>query len=152
MALSWGVGFSDEAWADQPNLLPTAFQETPAVQMAHITTVMANIYGHLTVQQATNQLNNTLDSLLLAGILPDHLQPVWTLISTHHRLGIDPDQHIIQYCICPMCWKHYTLRHMEEMVSLECHAAAGSNGVLYTDHWDAQQNRIRTPTKIHSQL
>lgn len=67
---------SDQAQADHPNLLPIVFQETPAVRMAYLSAVMANVYGHLTVQQATNQLNNTLDGLLVASILLEYLRPV----------------------------------------------------------------------------
>ena len=142
---------SDQAQADRPNLLPITFQETPAVQMAYLSTVMANVYGHLTVQQATNQLNNTLDGLLVAGILPEYPRPVQTLISAQHRLGLDPDQHIIQYYICPTCWKHYTPRQMEDMDSPNCHAVPNCDGVLYTNRWDARHKRIQTPTKIHPQ-
>ena len=40
---------------------------------------------------------------------------------------------------------------MEDMVSPNCHAVPGCNGVLYTDHWDAPNKRVRTPTKIHPQ-
>ena len=72
---------SNQAQADRPNFLPIAFQETPAVRMAYLSAVMANVYGHLTIQQATNQLNNTLDGLLVAGVLPEHPRPVRTLVS-----------------------------------------------------------------------
>ena len=55
---------SDQAFRrDCPTLLPAAFQEVPAVWMAYLTAVMGNVYGHLTVTQATEQLNNTLDGL-----------------------------------------------------------------------------------------
>ena len=101
--------------------------------MAYPSAIMTNVYGHLTVQQPTNQLNSTLDGLLIAGVLPNHPRLIQTLISAQLQLGLNLDQHIIQYCICPGCWKHYTQRQMEEMVSPECHAVPTCNGVHYTD-------------------
>lgn len=44
---------SDQAQADRPNLLPIAFQETPAVRMAYLSAVMANVNSasHQSAQQ-----------------------------------------------------------------------------------------------------
>ena len=142
---------ADQAQEDRPSLIPPAFREVPAVQMAYLTAVMANVYGHLTVTQATNQLNNTLDSLAVAGVLPDFLRPVHTLVSAKRRLGIDPDQWTTQYCICSECWKHYTPKELEDLDSPLCTAIPGCTGVLYKDTLDSKKKRIRTPTKIHPQ-
>lgn len=141
----------DQAQADRPHLVPAAFNEAPAVRMAYLTAVMANVYGHLTIEQATNQLNSTLDSLAVAGVLPLIPRPVRTLISARRRLGLDPDQWITQYCICTECWKHYSPAELELLDSPLCMALPGCTGKLYTDSWDSRKNRIRTATKIHPQ-
>ena len=39
------------------------------------------MYGHLSVVQLMDQLNNTLDVLLVAKALPDFPRPIQTLIS-----------------------------------------------------------------------
>lgn len=119
--------------------------------MAYLTVVMANVYGHLTVEQATNQLNSTLESLDVAGVLTLIPRPVRTLISARRHLGLDPGQWIIQYCVCPECWKHYSPAQLEVLESPRCTALPGCTGLLYTDAWDAHKKWIRTATKINPQ-
>lgn len=81
---------------------------------------MANVYGHLSWIQATNQLNHMLNALLIANSLPVHPRPVRALASAKRHLGIDPDQWITQYAICPQCWKHYSPTQLKELISSEC--------------------------------
>jgi hypothetical protein len=142
---------ADQAQEDRLSLVPPAFREVPAVRMAYLMAVMANVYGHLMVTQATNQLNNTLDSLAVAGVLPNFPRPVCTLVSAKRRLGIDPDQWINQYCICSKCWKHYTPKELEDLDSPLCIALPDCTGVLYKDSQDSKKKRIQTPINIHPQ-
>lgn len=44
---------ADQDQADQPSVVPRAFIEQPQVRMAYLQAVKSNVYGHLTVQQAT---------------------------------------------------------------------------------------------------
>ncbi|KAG2150077.1 hypothetical protein BD769DRAFT_375724 [Suillus cothurnatus] len=49
----------DQDEADAPSLVPVTFKENDEIRYAYFTTVMANVYGHLSWNQATNQLNQS---------------------------------------------------------------------------------------------
>ncbi|KII92119.1 hypothetical protein PLICRDRAFT_461608 [Plicaturopsis crispa FD-325 SS-3] len=91
---------------------------------------MANVFGHVPVERATKQLNGTLDCLKLAGVLPVLPKPVRTLASAKRRLGIDPDQWIIKYAICPVCWKHHNPAELANLASDEC-TVPGCDGKIF---------------------
>ncbi|KAH9921364.1 hypothetical protein B0H21DRAFT_701660 [Amylocystis lapponica] len=112
---------------------------------------MSNIYGNSTWDRATQQLNESLDLLLAAGKLPLVPRPVRTLASARRHLGIDADAWIIQYAICPVCWKHHTPQELEELDSPDC-SVAGCTGKLYTDSVNSKGKRRREPTKICPQV
>lgn len=144
---------SDQSQGDRPSLIPLAYKsnEDPAVRMAYLSAVIGNVYGHLTVLQATDQLNNTLNALLVAGALPDHPRPVRHLISAKRRLGIDPDQWVIPYALCPVCWKHHSPAQLEQLNSASC-TVPGCEGIIYSDTQGAKKQRIRTAALICPQV
>ncbi|KAG1736380.1 hypothetical protein EDD22DRAFT_982388 [Suillus occidentalis] len=95
------------------------FQERPGVRLAYLNTVIGNVFGKQSIQAATDALNNQLNCMLLKGVLPEHPCPVRHLLSAKCRLGIDADQWITQYVICPKCWKHFTPAQVKELPSPE---------------------------------
>jgi hypothetical protein len=127
----------DEDQGDRPTFVPRALSEKPQVRIAYLQAVTGNIYGNLTVDQATKQLNATLDALFVADALPILPRPVRHLVSAKRRLGIDPDQWITQYAICPNCWKHHTPAELELLASPSC-SIPSCTGLIYSDHWDAK--------------
>lgn len=141
----------DQDEADAPSLVPVAFKENGEIRYAYLTAVMANIYGHLSWIQATNQLNHSLNMLLIANVLPTSPRPVRALASAKRHLGIDPDQWITQYAICPECWKHHSPSQLKQLLSAECSVPA-CNGVIYTERRDAKGKMVRTATKINPQV
>ncbi|KAG2757569.1 hypothetical protein P692DRAFT_20711205 [Suillus brevipes Sb2] len=137
---------SDQDQEDRPSLIPRAFQERPGVRLAYLNTVIGNVFGKQSIQAATDALNNQLNCMLLEGVLPEHPHPVRHL-SAKRRLGIDADQWITQYAICPECWKHFTPAQVKELPSPEC-TVPDCEGVLYDEHTDAKGKRVRTSKKI----
>ncbi|KAF5384761.1 hypothetical protein D9615_001059 [Tricholomella constricta] len=138
---------SDTDEVDRPPVVPPAFAEEPCVRLAYLAAVISNVYDHLSVLQATNGLNATLNSLLIAGKLPEFPRPVRTLESAKRRLGIDPDQHITQYTVCPKCWKHHTPKQMDMLPSPAC-ATRDCTGILYELYTDSHGLRKRRPFKV----
>jgi hypothetical protein len=123
----WVDAMGDEA---EPLGIP-AMKGEPYIRLAYLQAVMGNVYGKLTWEHATQQLNNTLDCLSLAQPLPVHPRPVRTLQSARRRLGIDPDQYITQYSICPICWKHHTPQEFKDLASPDC-STRNCTGKVYT--------------------
>lgn len=138
---------SDQDQEDRPSLIPRAFQERPGVRLAYLNTVIGNVFGKQSIQAAMDALNNQLNCMLLEGVLPEHPCPVRHLLSAKRRLGIDADQWITQYVICPECWKHFTPAQVKELPSPEC-TVPDCEGVLYDEHTDAKGKRVRTSKKI----
>ncbi|KAG0698529.1 hypothetical protein DFH29DRAFT_877950 [Suillus ampliporus] len=149
-AVAWPdvrVPSSDQDQEDRPSLVPRAFQERLGVRLAYLNTVIANVFGKQSIQAATDTLNNQLNCMLLEGVLPEHPRPVHHLLSAKRRLGIDPDQWITQYAICPECWKHLTPNQLKELPSPEC-TVPDCPGVLYDERTDAKGKCIRITRKI----
>ncbi|KAG2335647.1 hypothetical protein BDR05DRAFT_898020, partial [Suillus weaverae] len=129
------------------SLVPQAFQERPGVRLAYLNTVIANVFGKQSIQAVTDALNNQLNCMLLEGVLPEHPRPVRHLLSAKRRLGIDPDQWITQYAICPECWKHLTPNQLKELLSPKC-TVPDCPGVLYNERTDVKGKCIRITRKI----
>ncbi|KAH0578476.1 hypothetical protein H2248_003622 [Termitomyces sp. 'cryptogamus'] len=108
-----------------------AMQEKTYVRMAYLKAVLANVFGHLSWERATNDLNALLNILAAAGVLPEEPAPVQTLQSARKRLGIDPDEYIIQYALCPLCWEPHTPDELEALSEPTCMLPC-CNGQIYT--------------------
>ncbi|KAF9056739.1 hypothetical protein BDP27DRAFT_1386299 [Rhodocollybia butyracea] len=119
--------------------------------MAYLNAVLANVYGCVPVLKATDQLNISLDMLEVAGVLPDEPRPVRSLPAAKARLGIDPDQWIVQYAICPQCWKHHHPTELRELERPEC-TVEGCSGIIYTESTDSKGRTTHIPCKINPQV
>ena len=140
----------NQAQEDQPSLIPPAFKEKPEVWLAYLGAVKSNAFGHATVLQAMEQLNTTLNCLLITGVLPEVPCPVHSLISAKQHLSIDPDVWITAYAICPECWKYHTPAKINALKSPNC-SVAGCLGVLYTETMNLKGQWVRTMIKINPQ-
>jgi hypothetical protein len=129
-------------------LLRPAFAEDSGIRMAYLQAAIANVFMHVSVINATSILNTTLNILDAAGTLPLHPRPVRTLESAKRRLGIDADQHITQYTICPICWKHYTPKQVQESESPQC-LVFGCVGTIFDEYRDYKGQRKRKPRKVN---
>jgi hypothetical protein len=140
---------ADLAPEDAGALVPRVFRdrELSPVRMAYLQAVINNVYRHLSVPDATENLCVALDMLAAAGALPTVPPPVRTLISAKKRLGIDADQWIVQYAICPKCWKHYAPRQLQELAGPGC-LVTTCDGILYTEKRDSKNVLKRHPVKI----
>ncbi|KZT25039.1 hypothetical protein NEOLEDRAFT_1156520 [Neolentinus lepideus HHB14362 ss-1] len=138
---------TDQDEADRPDSVPKAFLEEPHVRIAYLEACLANIYGNATVKQATAQLNGTLDSLYIAGALPLLPRPVRSLISAKRRLGLDADQHIMEYALCTACWKHYTPKEMLALPSEHC-VLPDCSGEVWETLNDSKNKPYRHAIKI----
>ncbi|SJL03636.1 uncharacterized protein ARMOST_06993 [Armillaria ostoyae] len=123
-----------------PDLSHPVFYEKAHIRLAYLQAAVGNVYNRLSVKQATDQLNGTLDSHLISVTLPTYPRPVQTLESAKRRLGIDPDAFITQYTACPKCWKHYSLMQLQELESPECRVE-WCDGVLYKEMRDSKGRR-----------
>ena len=114
--------------------------------MAYLQAVMGNVFGKLTWEHATEQLENTLNVLAMAGRLPVYPRPVRTLQSARRRLGIDPDTYIIQYALCMICWKHHTPEQLKDLAGPQCRNR-NCTGLIYR-----VENGARIPLLINPQV
>ncbi|KIK50851.1 hypothetical protein GYMLUDRAFT_65114 [Collybiopsis luxurians FD-317 M1] len=136
---------------DMPSVIPRAFLELPHVQMAYMNAVFANVHGCLPVLDAMQQLNNVLNMFDIAGVLPEESHPVCSLAGAKSRLGIDPDRWIIQYAICPACWKHYHPQDLSKLDGPTCTVPA-CDRIIYSESTNGKGDIVCTPSKINPQV
>lgn len=134
---------------DSATTVPRAYSENepPCVRIAYLQAVINNVVGNMPVKQTTDNLNWTLNALDAAGAVPAHPRPVRTLISAKRRLGIDPDQWIVQYAICPQCWKHHSPKELLELITPRC-SVSECSGIIFTVEKDKKGQPKRVPIKI----
>ncbi|EIW84541.1 hypothetical protein CONPUDRAFT_49943 [Coniophora puteana RWD-64-598 SS2] len=136
---------------EPPTLVPRAFKEKPEIRHAYLRAVLENVFNKVPVLNASKLLSFMLDNLSIVAPLPIYPKPVKTLQSAKRRLGIDADQYIIKYAVCPDCWKHY---HPNDLMALEspiC-TVTGCSGNVYVDTVNARGKHIRKPIKAHPQV
>lgn len=109
-----------------------AYGELSCVRIAYLRAVHNNVFGNMPVRQTNLNLSACLDSLEAGGILPELPVPAQTLETAKRRLGLDPDEFIIQYAICPVCWKHYSPLQMQQLDAPLC-TVEGCAGLIYTE-------------------
>ncbi|KAG2130878.1 hypothetical protein DEU56DRAFT_462506 [Suillus clintonianus] len=90
---------------------------------------MDNVYGHRSWDRVMSRLGHILD------MLP---QPVRALSSTNQHLGIDPNQWITQYAICPECKLGTSLAFSTRATSFCTMPVPDCNGVVYAERRDAK--------------
>ncbi|TFK59244.1 hypothetical protein BDN72DRAFT_946510 [Pluteus cervinus] len=113
-----------------PHTRIPAFNEKSYVRFGYLKAVLDNVFGKLNWKEVASALRSNLTILRLAGCLPTSPKPVITLESARKRLGIDADVHIIEYVMCPVCWKLYLPGDAEELEGLDCQVA-GCAGILF---------------------
>jgi hypothetical protein len=139
--------------ADTASTVPLAYseQEPSCVRIAYLQAVANNVFGNMSVKQTTDNLNMTLNALDAAGVLPEFPRPVRTLTGAKRRLGIDPDQWIVQYAICSSCWKHHTPKEVLDLATPDCSTPA-CTGKIYKELPDAKGRLKRYAIKILPQV
>ena len=131
---------------------PTYILGEPShVRIAYLQAIYNNVFNKMPVRATNDNLEATLQSLDAAGVLPTFPSPVKTLAGAKRRLGIDPDQSIISYAICPQCWKHYSPTQFSMLLSPSC-TERGCTGVVYHEKTDTKGNVKRVPFSIDPQV
>jgi len=139
--------------------LPTAHRETPAVRLAYLHAVFANIFEARPIVGAERQLNGELKIIALCGALPTHPRPARTIITAKRRLGLEIDDYIERRPICNVCYKFYSYDAIKNAISPNC-TQPQCKGVFYREKRgfqddidnnrdaDADQYIKRMPAKI----
>ncbi|ESK92907.1 hypothetical protein Moror_9063 [Moniliophthora roreri MCA 2997] len=121
------------------------------LQLAYLQAVLHNVRSKMSVQKSSESLEMMLDVLKAARCIPEDCTPVKTLQSAKRRLGLNPDTHIIQYSICPQCWRHYNPQEVRELESPAC-TSDNCDGVVYTEKCTASGDTKQHPIKIIPQV
>ena len=148
-----GPELACEIDAEDASVVPRAYldNEPSCVRIAYLQAVYNNVYSNMPVKDTNTNLCMTLSALDAGGILPDHPRPVRTLFSARRRLGIDPDPWIIQYALCPRCWKHHTPQELLDLAGPEC-STPGCAGLIYETKIDAKGRPKRHAPLISPQV
>ncbi|KAK7447359.1 hypothetical protein VKT23_014069 [Stygiomarasmius scandens] len=134
-------------------LVPPAFadNESSAVRIAYLQAILNNVQAKMAVRFVNENLTWTFAALEANNRAhnqpPLFPPPVKTLASARQQLGIDADPWIIQYAVCPICWKHYTPHELQELQSPSCTTLTCSGEVFNVKHL-ANGTTKRTPVKI----
>ena len=106
------------------------------------------------VRQTNDNLSMTLAALDAAHALFLLIRtpaPATTLATAKRHLGIDPDAWIINYTICPVCWKHFTPQQLSSLQEPNC-TTQGCCGVIYKVTMNARGQNKCELCKIISQF
>ncbi|KAF6762530.1 hypothetical protein DFP72DRAFT_987053 [Ephemerocybe angulata] len=119
---------TDDKRRDTIPILPPAYtrKEHPGIRIAYLQAVIRN-------------LSTTLKVLETTGILPPMPAPVHTVTSAKCCLGVDPDEHIIQYVLYerpPLAFLPYP----------------NCDGIIYKEERDANQKVKQTALNISPQV
>ena len=137
-------GDSDD---EDVSIIPKAFNESSAVRMAYLQAVHGNVFDGLTVKAADRALDGSLNMLAAAGVLPSHPKPVRTVKSAHCRLGLDPDQYIVQNPVCTICWKIHGMDVIKTMRNASC-MVLWCKGIIFYEKTNADGIIKWVPAKI----
>lgn len=135
--------------------LPRAFEEDPILRNIYIRVFVQAAYkgaSHDAIRGMLQSEKLTLLALQQRGCIPEDLDlsrfPS-TLATIERRLGVAPDEYIIYYFICPVCWNRHTPSELYELAAPDC-TRVGCDGILYTTNGtrDPSGRLKRTPTKL----
>ncbi|EJD47249.1 hypothetical protein AURDEDRAFT_163856 [Auricularia subglabra TFB-10046 SS5] len=99
---------TDNAPLEMP-MRSAARGESPAVRYAYLSAAVNRTFRGQTCRQAEQGLRDMLGLVDMTGGLPaDSPAPATTLVSTMRRLRLDPDESIIRYAACPICWRMFS--------------------------------------------
>jgi hypothetical protein len=130
---------------------PLAFYEDPILCNIYLRVFLEAAFNHATHESVQSQLNthyHALKAYEARGAPPIQglSNMARTLRTVERCLGVDPDQQIIYYFLCNLCWDCHPPEDLSSLCSPLC-ARAGCNGCLYTTK--RLENGIkRVPTKI----
>ncbi|EJD36235.1 hypothetical protein AURDEDRAFT_74418 [Auricularia subglabra TFB-10046 SS5] len=124
-----------------------ARDESPAVRYAYLSAAVNRTFRGQTYRQAEQGLRDMLGLIDMMGGLPAEPAPATTLVSAMRRLRLDPDESIIRYAACPICWRMFSPTEFTELGSPMCPERACA-GRIYTEKRNSTQRLVRTPCKI----
>lgn len=138
---------------DACSLIPPAYDqnEPSCIRIAYLQAVYNNVVGNMPVRQTNDNLSMTLAALDAAHALPDIPAPATTLATAKRCLGIDPDAWIVNYTICPVCWKHFTPQQVSLLQEPSC-TTRDCSGIICKVMTNAKGQNKREPCQIISQV
>lgn len=130
------------------NILPPAFSEPRSFRNAYI-----HVFANATFHGATHlnskiHLDSVHSALSSSNCADDLSSFARTLATVERRLGLNVDDSIIYFFVCPDCWKrHHPSELSDPDFSSTC-SREGCSGTLYTIKRTASSREKRTPTKV----
>ncbi|TFK48361.1 hypothetical protein OE88DRAFT_1684365 [Heliocybe sulcata] len=109
-----------------------AFREMFQVRLAYLQAMDAHINDGLTEAASTRKLLDSLDIISSFQSLPNHPKPAKSLVTVKRRLGLHPDDFIIQYPICTSCYKHYSRDKIDLLPLPKCQVKK-CKGIVYRE-------------------
>ncbi|KAI0046864.1 hypothetical protein FA95DRAFT_1493337, partial [Auriscalpium vulgare] len=147
----------DDGDALLDDLVPPAFSEHSAIRNSYVFSFVNAAYGGATHAQTHNTLLSQRGAMraaysasgnqIPADLRDDLKNMAMTLRTVEKRLGVDPDDVLVYYALCPDCFKRYTLEAISKLRRPRCQAD-GCDGVLYTTKRNVRDEEKRHPTKL----
>ncbi|KZV63186.1 hypothetical protein PENSPDRAFT_758171 [Peniophora sp. CONT] len=144
--------------ADEPQPLPRAFAEHPAIRNAYVHAFVLGAFQGGTHDQVKSQLiaqkNSLLDALAhvedtedTRKLRDDLAKMAMTLRSVEKRLGVDPDRYLVYYALCPTCWQRYPVSELDDLEMNRC-TRTGCSAKLFETKRTASRGVQRYPLKV----
>ncbi|KAI0314174.1 hypothetical protein OF83DRAFT_1085830 [Amylostereum chailletii] len=129
-----------------------AFHEDPLIRNAYISAFIMSAFHHITEAAVKEYLDSVRESLISTQrrtglVIPGLSSMARTLRTALKRLRLDPDEYIVYYFICDICW---FCHHPSELSILENSGCTREDcpGRLFTSKTMADGRVKRTPVKI----
>ncbi|TBU28855.1 hypothetical protein BD311DRAFT_838001 [Dichomitus squalens] len=107
--------------ANWSTLVP-AFEELPAIRLAYLHCVLANVFEHSPILDAERRLTDELTIInLCLGMLPNTpRKPARSLVTARRRLGLNVNDYIELKAVCTKCFKVFSTDEIAALNSPEC--------------------------------
>ncbi|KAH9834853.1 uncharacterized protein C8Q71DRAFT_710648 [Rhodofomes roseus] len=147
-----GIHHSADLFYDGLACEPPAFSEAPVIRNAYIEAFISATFDHATheaVQRSLKSHQRTIASLdrRHGQETPGLDKMALTLRTVERRLGIDPDQCIVYYFLCNVCWFRHHPSELYKLDSPDC-TQDGCSGTLFTAKVMSNKKTKRIPVKI----
>lgn len=132
--------------------LPPAFYEHPVLRNAYIHVFVNSAYRgatHAQVQDSLTSTRSTIITMLEGKFPPEGLDldnMARTLRTVENRLGVNPDDLITYFILCPECWHVYHPSELSKLETPQCRKKH-CNGVLYKVKRTTSGTDKRTPIR-----
>ncbi|KAI0351281.1 hypothetical protein OH77DRAFT_1567406 [Trametes cingulata] len=131
--------------------LPPAFQEDPLIRRAYVQSFIAGAFHGATHAMVEHMLKSERSNLASLSSRLDYAFPglenmAVTLRTVERRLGVDPDEYITYYFLCPVCWVRHPSCELYDLARSAC-TEPGCTGILYETKTLTGGKRRRKPTK-----